>query len=245
MAIGQQPFAVRAKLGEWAEDTVTTYFNNHPETEIAAFPYGERWRGKRKAMTDAANRPDLLLVSKEQVANLSKIGIDVQKLQLRTLPDTDPQLRTILAHSLVALETKISFRYYVKGHVNFIIDEQRKERYRVWLSRTERIGDIVAWFTLDKVFIAPMKTVLTKGKPEVRSYESRGREARKKKTWNLPVEEAILLADVQGVKLNETLRASMDVGKSGGVTFSVDDGSGLLVNVDLKALLDMADGVKR
>ena len=232
-------------MGEWAENTVISHFSKHPETGIVAVPYGERWGGKKRAETDAVNRPDLLLISTESVDSLAKANIDVLKLPIIDLPDSDPQLKRVVAKSIVAIDTKISFRYYAKKHVNFIIDEVRRKRYKTWLSQTETIGEIVVWFTLDKMWIAPMDEVLRKGKTIVRTYEAFGKEARRKKTWNMPVEDAILLADVAGVQLNQTLRSSMSRGPTGAVAFSVDDDLGILENLNLDVLLDMAKQVRR
>lgn len=245
MAIGQQSFAIRQQFGDWAEDTVLSYFSSHPETAIVAVPYGERWAGKRKAPTDAVYRPDLLLLKKDAVGSLSERGISVDKLDMRTLSDSDLQMRAVVREAVVAFEVKNSFRFYVKGHVNFIIDELRKERYETWLSKTKTIGDVVAWLTLDKAFIAPMNKVLSEGKQVERTYESRGPKARTKMTYNLPVENAVPFADVTGVRLNETIQASLSRGSSGSVAFSIRHTPGTLENVNLKALLDMAEEVKR
>src|SRR5437870_12297463 len=129
MALGLQSFAVRQAMGMWAEKTVLNYFRTHPEVGILAFQYGERWGGKRrKEEPDATNRPDLLLLEAEQVKSLLKDRVNLETLDLLDLSDSDPTLRNIVRHALVALEVKISFRYYVKKHVNFIIDEVRKNR---------------------------------------------------------------------------------------------------------------------
>jgi hypothetical protein len=246
VAIGQQSFAIRQQFGDWAEDTVLGYFSSHHETQIVAVPYGERWAGKRKATpTDAVYRPDLLLLKRDAVRSLAENDINIDRLSLRTLSDSDPQMRAILREAMVAFEVKISFRFYAKGHVNFIVDELRKERYETWLSKTKGIGDVVAWLTLDKAFITPMDRVLSEGEEIERTYEARGAKARTKMTYNLPVEEAIPFADVTGVRLNETIRASLSRGSSGSVAFSIEHKPGSLENVNLKALSQMADDVRR
>ena len=246
MAVGQQSFALRQKWGDWAEDTVLGYFNSHPESGIVALPYGERYSGpRRKVETDAVFRPDLLLVTNTNLESLRSRKIDPKALNLRELSDDHERLRTIVQHALVAMEIKISFRYYAKGHVNFIIDEVRKKRYQTWLSRVKGIGDVVAWFTLDKAFMAPMKTVLAEGSQEERSYESRGMTARTKMTWNFPVERADHFADVSGVELNRTIRSSLSRSTSGSIAWNLDYEPGVLQNVNLPGLLKMADEVKR
>lgn len=246
MALALQSFAVRQAMGEWAEKTAVNYFATHPKARIRAFAYGERWGGKKKKDTDATNRPDLLLIETDRVRSLlDKDGVDVTKLNLLTLPDDDPSLRAIVRKALVALEVKISFRYYVKKHVNFIIDEIRKKRYETWLSQTENVGDVVAWFTLDKAFVTPMENILANGKEEERTYESRGRMARVKMTYNLPVERTTTFADVTNVDLNKTLRAVMKRGTTGGVSFQVVDDLGRLENVNLAALRKLAKETRR
>lgn len=237
------PFPVRQAIGEWAERTVIHYFS---ETgRYHALPYGERWSGKKRAETDATNRPDLLLLSKEAVERLKQKGIDALTLELKDLFDHDERLVSIVKEATVALETKISFRYYQKGHVNFIIDEIRKKRYEVWLTRTKKIGSLVIWFTLDKAFIAPMDLILSEGKAEDRSYESYGRKARIKTTYNYPVEQAEHFADVNGVKLNETLRPVLTRGQSGSISIKIEDDPGILKNVNLEAIERLAEQVKR
>jgi hypothetical protein len=246
VAIGQQSFALRQKWGDWAEDTVLGYFKSHPESEIVALPYGERYSGPRKKVeTDAVFRPDLLLVESKNVALLRKRGIDLKTLNLRELFDRDERLATIIEHALVGIEVKISFRYYAKGHVNFIIDEVRKKRYETWLSKVKGIGDVVVWFTLDKAFIAPMKQVLSEGSEEERSYEQRGKTARTKMTWNFPVEKADRFADVSGVELNKTIRASLDRSTSGSIAWVLDYDPGVLENVNLSGLRKLAEQVRR
>lgn len=245
MAFGGQPFAIRRAMGEWAENSVKNYFNTNPDVGILAFPYGEKWGGTRRKETDAANRPDLLLIETDNVNALSKSGIDVSKLDLTTLSDSNPQLRSIIRKALVALEVKISIRYYVKGHVNFIIDEVRKAHYETWLKQTGSIGDVVTWFTFDKAFITTMDTVLTDGKKDKRTYENVGRTARVKDTWNLPVEATTPFADVTNVDLNRTLRARMKRGTTGGISFEVVDDLAVLENVNIAVLRKFAEETKR
>jgi len=246
VAIGQQSFALRQKWGDWAEDTVLGYFKSHSESGILALPYGERYSGpRRKVETDAVFRPDLLLVKSDSVASLLGRGIDLNTLSLRDLSDKDERLGTIIQHALVAMEIKISFRYYAKGHVNFIIDEVRKKRYETWLSRVREIGDVIAWFTLDKAFMTSMDRVLSEGTEEERTYESRGMTARKKMTWNFPVEKAERFADVGGVELNRTIRASLDRSTSGSIAWILDYEPGVLENVNLPGLLKLAEQVRR
>jgi len=243
MAFGQMPFPVRQAIGEWAERTVIHYFS---ETgRYHALRYGERWSGKKRVETDAVNRPDLLLLSKEAVERLKQNGIDPLTLELKDLSDHDKRLVSIVDEATVALETKISFRYYQRGHVNFIVDEVRKKRYEVWLTRTRKVGCLVIWFTLDKAFIAPMNLILSEGKAEDRSYESYGRQARIKTTYNYPVEQAERFADVNGVRLNETLRPVLTRGQSGSISIIIEDDPGILKNVNLEAFERLTEQVKR
>lgn len=245
MALGQQSFAVRQAVGEWAEKSVVNYFATTPSAGILAYPYGERWGGPRRKDTDAANRPDLLLLERPVVKSLRAKGVDLNSLDLLSLPDSDSAMERIVRNALVALEVKISFRYYEKGHVNFIIDEVRRARYHKWLSQTEHVGDVVAWFTLDRAFLAPMDEVLGKGKKGVRSYENYGRTKRDKETWNYPVEGSPVFCTISNVDLNKTLRAVMKRGKTGGVSFSIVDDLAVLENVDLDTLRALAKKTER
>jgi hypothetical protein len=121
----------------------------------------------------------------------------------------------------------------------------RKKHYETWLAQTEKIGDVVAWFTLDKVFMAPMESVLVNGKQTERTYENYGATARVKMTWNLPVEGTPIFADVTNVHLNKTLRAEMKRGTTGGVSFQVVDDLGALENVNIEGLRKLADELTR
>jgi hypothetical protein len=244
MAFGQMPFAVRQAVGEWAERTLIDHFSK--DSKYVAVHYGERWSGKRKRIeTDPANRPDLLILPREALSRLESKGISPLLLDLTQLADDDPQVLEIVKEARVALEAKVSFRYYEKGHVNFIIDEEREKRYKVWRSRMKGIGSLVIWFTLDKAFIASMEMVLAKGEREERSYEGRGRMARTKMTYNLPVENAEPFADVSGVRLNETLKPVLKRSESGAVSITIEDDPGVLQNVNVEALERLADEVKQ
>lgn len=244
MAFGGMPFPVRQAVGEWAERTLVHHFSMDPK--YIAIHYGERWSGKRKrAETDPANRPDLLILPREALVRLESKGIFPTQLDLTQLPDDDSRVLEIVKEARVALEAKVSFRYYEKGHVNFIVDEVRESRYKVWLSRMKGIGSIVVWFTLDKAFIASMETVLTKGTKEERSYEGRGRMARTKMTFNMPVEDAVLFAEVSGVRLNETLKPVLTRSKSGAISITIEDDPGLLQNVNMAAFERLVDEIKK
>jgi hypothetical protein len=243
MAFGQMPFPVRQAIGTWAENTVVRYFSETPN--YVAIPYGERWSGKKKAITDAVNRPDLLLLSNEAIEQLRNEDVLLTSLDLKNLNDNDKMLMTVVDKATVALETKISFRYYEKGHVCFIIDELRRKRYETWLQRTRNVGCLVIWFTLNKAFIAAMDDILSRGKEEERTYEGRSRMARVKKTINLHVEETDFFADVNGVKLNETLRPVLKRGTSGSITINIEDDVGILRNVNMEALERLAVQVRR
>lgn len=186
-----------------------------------------------------------LFFEKKSIKHLAEKGIDIFKLNLQDLSDNDDNLTSIVEEAIVALETKISFRYYEKGHVNFIIDEVRKKRYETWLSRTKNIGCLVIWFTLNKAFITPMDLILSNGTEEERSYEGRGRLARIKKTLNFPVEKAEHFANVNGVRLNETLRPILKRSQSGAISITIEDDPGNLIDVNLEALERLAEQVKR
>ena len=125
------------------------------------------------------------------------------------------------------------------------VDELREGRYKVWQSRMKVIGSLVIWFTLDKAFIAPMETILAKGKKEERSYEGRGRMARTKMTYNMPVEDAELFAEVSDVRLNETLKPVLTRSKSGAISITIEDDPGLLQNVNMAAFERLTDEVKK
>jgi hypothetical protein len=100
------------------------------------------------------------------------------------------------------------------------------------------------WFTLDRAFIATTDTVLTKGKKEERSYEGQGRKTRTKMTFNLPVEDTEVFAEVSGVKLNETLRPVWNRGKTGAISTTMEDDLGVLNNVNMKAFERLAGEVR-
>ena len=245
MGFGDASFQTRQKIGVWGEATTKRYFDNHPEHGITALNYGEASSSTKKSQKDAVCRPDLLLIETEKINELEREGVPVREMNLRDMDDSDPRMVKIVDAALVGLEAKFSHREYREGRVNFIIDENRKLRYETWLSRTRRIGTVMVWFTTNRAFIATEDKVLSEGKEEVRSYEQRGKSAREKKTWNLPVERADPFANVIGYKLNETFKPSFRMTESGAIGFDVDDDPGDLEDVRIDRLKTLAREVKR
>jgi len=246
MGLGTSSFAVRQKVGVWGEATFLHYFKHHPEHGLSVLEYGDATKGKTKARGEAVNRPDLLIIETEELKAIAASGIHVNSdTDLRQLSDDSPILRAIVDHSLAAVEVKFSHRRYVKGHVKFIIDEGRRARYQAWLNATQKVGALIVWLTTDHAWIATVDDVLARGAEEVRTYENRGGAARQKKTWNLSVENARPFAKVIGYRINETLKASFQWTKSGGVEVDVTDDPGDFADVEIATLRSLANAARR
>ena len=245
MGFSGTDFLTRQKIGVWGEQTFLAHFRAHGEYGVSAFEYGEASSSRNKAQRDAVCRPDLLLLDNDKVKALAKRGIHLDKMDLRAIPDTHPDMQEVVKEALCAVEVKFSHREYRKGHVSFIIDETRKARYEQWLSRTRGIGALMVWLTTDRAWVAPVDKVLSEGESRVRTYEMRGSAGRRKTTWNLPVEKAVPFAIVTGYVLNKTLKPSLKMTESGAIQFDVNDDLGDLTDVDIPLLRQMAQAVRR
>jgi hypothetical protein len=248
MGLGAIPFATRQKIGRWGEDTFVAHFARHPEYGITVLPYGDAYSGaRRKASSepDAVARPDLLLIGKADYEQLQNKGIPFPILDLRKLPDDDPQLRRIVEAAVVAVEVKFSHRQWRKNTVNFVVDEKRKADYKAWCSRTTGPGEVVVWLTTDKGYMTPMERIINEGKPIERTYEAFGKQGRKKMTWNLLVETGEPFATVLGYEVNTTLKPSLYFSKSGSIQLDMNDDLGDFGEVNLPGLLKMAREVRR
>lgn len=246
MGFSNSGFDVRKRIGQWGEDTFTTYFSTHPEARLTTLPYGEAYSGRKKQKGDAVARPDLLIVETDVWQALVEGNTDKADQDLRKLPDDDPWVREIVSRALVAAEVKFSHRAYVEGRVRFIVDEVRKKNYSDWLGRTEGIGEIVFWMTTTHAFMAPIEQVLREGEQKVLVYESQGRgKARSKNTWNLPVEKGLFFGEVT-YELNRSLvpRFRMN-SESGAIDIELTDPPGSFVRPDIPGLRDLAAKVRR
>lgn len=247
VGFGDTSFQTRQKIGIWGEITVFKHFTEHPEHGVKPLKYGEASTLKKKANTDAVCRPDILLIELDKVPSLKKAGIDLDQVDLRVLPDSDPIVKKVVDLALVAMEVKFSHREYRKGRVNFIIDEVREGRYGEWLKRTRNVGALMTWFTTNKAFMAPTDRLLKEGTPQERTYEMIGKAGRTKKTINFPVESAEPFADVLGYELNKTFKPRLVLNKdSGSISFDLDDPLvGDLANVNMPRVRELAEQLRR